>query len=749
METTCLSRQYLSLLEPWVRAARTWLYRLPSDPECLCCGVGYHNHWALQAHTTAFAAFACLAADPATDSTRTGMSRDELLATALAMLRFTARGHLAGSGACADGEPWGHSWISALCQERMMHGVEAIAAALTERDLAELRAMLLSEADWLLDEYRLVAALTGPENRPESNLWNGALLCRTATLYPDAPRAADYLEKAHRFLINGISIPADADCLRQVAGRTVKERFQGANFFASYACNHHGYMNVGYIGITLSNVAMLHFFFRGLGRPAPESLYHHVDDVWPLFKACTFPDGRLLRLGGDTRVRYCYCQDYAIPIWLMQRDRCGDTDVEAFEQGWLRQVATEQAGNPDGSFLGRRLAAMADASPLYYTRLEGDRAVTLSMGACWRRRFAEFAAVPAGIPPRALTAWHDDHHGACLVRGPRRCASWAWGAAEPPQGLCLPPDGSDLAEWQNNLAGRVAGPGAMNSAAVLRHAENTFPGGFATCGRLRWKSEKLYAEGEPDVDTAVADLALAALPDGVTVVGLQRARTLARVFLREAKGLFLQVPNDLQNGARRSYAWNGGGVTLSGRDGTPSVWTAPEGWLSIDGRLGVVALYGAPLTVLHPAEARITIRAYPWNAHARAVGGCLFVDQICMVCEDQIRPHAADTTLFDVGFAVLAGAGVDDTGRFAAANLGALVETGSPDVRVLRVRGADGQRYLFAANLGDEPARLSLPATSAGIARLATPDVAAHAQARFEGATLALPAGHAELLMER
>jgi len=744
MDAKDLSTQYRMLLERWIPSAQRWLYRLPHDPECLCYGVGYHNHWAIQAHATAFAAFACLAADPDTDAARTGMSRDGLLATALGMLRFTIRGHLAGQGACTDGKRWGHSWISALGQERMMHGVEAIAAALTPRDLADLRAMLLSEADWLLDEYRLAAALTGADNRPESNMWNGALLCRAATLYPDAPRAADYLEKAHRFFINAISVPADAACTRLVAGRAVKDRFVGANLFDSYACNHHGYMNVGYIGITLSNAAMLHFFFRGLGQPAPESLYHHVDDVWPLFKACTFPDGRLMRVGGDTRVRYCYCQDYAIPIWLMMRDRLGDTDVEAFERGWIAQAAREQADNADGSFLGRRLAAMADASPLYYTRLEGDRAVTLSMGACWRRRFAEFADVTPVPPAPPLNEWHDAHHGACLVRGPRRHASWVWGAAEPPQGLCLPPGGSDLAEWQNNLAGHIAGPGAMNSAVVLRHAEACFPGGFVTCGRLQWKSEKLYAEGEPDVDSAVEDLAVAALPDGVTVIGLQRCRTLGRVFLREAKGLFLQVPNDLYNGCRRSYAWAGGGVALSGRDGTASAWTVPGSWLSVDGRLGVVGLYGAPLTILHPAEARITIRAYPWNAHARAAGGCLFVDQVCMVCEDAIRPYDAGTTLFDVGFAVLAGAGPQDAERFAAANSQARVDTGHPDVRVVRTQAADGRRFLLAANFADAPVCLDLARSGDRLARL----TAAGSQGIAAAASaLTLAAGQAELFV--
>jgi len=744
MNTPGLSARYRALLEPWVPAARRWLYRLPHDPECLCFGPGFHNHWAIQANATAFAAFACLAADPDTDTSRTDMGRDQLLDTALGLLRFTLRGHLAGHGACTDGPRWGHSWISALCQARMMHGVEAIAQALEPRDLDGLREMLLSEADWIVRHHPLVAALTGPDNRPESNLWNGALLCRAAALYPDAPNALDYMERAHEFLLNAISVPADAHDGRRVAGQTVQERHRGANFFDSFACNHHGYLNVGYIGITLSNIAMLHFFFRGLGQPAPESLYHHVADVWPLFKACTFPDGRLLRIGGDTRVRYCYCQDYAIPIWLMMRDRLGDTAAEAFEAAWLTQVAREQTDNPEGAFLGRRLAAMARVSPLYYTRLEGDRAVTLSMGACWRRRFAEFVdRQPAAAPTPPLSQWHDSYHGACLVRDAQRTVSWVWGAAEPPQGLCLPPDGSNLAEWRQNLAGRVAGLGMINEATVLRHSETPFPGGFVTAGRLRWGSQKLYAEGEPDVETATEDLAVAALPDGVTLVGLQRCRTLQRAFLTEVKGLMLNVPNDVQNRFERTYAWDGGGVRLRGRDGQAATWTPQGGWLSIDGHLGVAALYGGPLTLLHPAEARITTKAYPWQVHTHLAGGFLFVDQVCMVCEEGPRSYDAGTTLFDIGFAVLAGAGPDPMARFAAANRQTPVSVDHPDVRAVRVAGADGVPYLVAANLGDTAVTVTLPAT--GARPVGLPAGAALLSATGD-CRLTLPAGQAGLL---
>ena len=44
----------------------------------------------------------------------------------------------------------------------------------------------------------------------------------------------------------------------------------------------------------------------------------------------------------------------------------------------------EASRNPDGAFLSTRLRQMAVTSPFYYTRLEGDRAVSSSYGLYWR-----------------------------------------------------------------------------------------------------------------------------------------------------------------------------------------------------------------------------------------------------------------------------------------------------------------------------------------------------------------------------
>ncbi|MCF7838663.1 MAG: hypothetical protein K9N49_08545, partial [Candidatus Marinimicrobia bacterium] len=403
-----LHEEYLRVLEPWAGAAGRDMYVPPERPDLWCYGSGF-NGWGVQTNQKAFAALAVLATEPELDEARAGLSRAELLARALGLLRFSLASHLSGEFTCLDGTTWGHTWISALGIERMLHAVQALEPHLTPADQAALRRVLLSECDWLVDGYfrnagdppgSIQAGLI-EHNHPENNLWNGVLLQRVAWMYPDAPRHADYLRQGLAFLLNGISVPADAESAERFAGQPLSAWHVGANFFPSYGLNHHRYLNVGYMVICLSQIAMAHFAWKARGQSAPAAVYHHAEDLWRVVKLLTFPDGRLARVGGDTRARYCYCQDYAIPVWLLMLDRAADPDAPGFERRWLAILRREVAAGDGAAFLSARLAPMARISPTYYTRLESDRAAALSMALYWRRLSPALPEAPAPAEPAA------------------------------------------------------------------------------------------------------------------------------------------------------------------------------------------------------------------------------------------------------------------------------------------------------------------------------------------------------------
>lgn len=679
-----IQNEYLSLLRQWAKGIQPYIFTPADRPDLSYYGDGT-NGWGVQTNQKAFAALAVLAK----------LDCDEgLHKIALALLRYSLESHITGSYHVTDGENvrWGHTWISVLGIERMIHGIDALWEDLSQEDLGKLREVLISESQWLYGHHPLQADPVFP-NVPESNYWNGAVMIRTAFMYPDCPMAAQFLERGTAFLLNAVSVPSDQDDItRLYAGKSLADWHVGANFFESMALNHHGYMNVGYMVICVSNAAMLHFSLRKWGLPVPPAVYHNMDRLWQLIKTCLYDDGRLLRIGGDTRVRYCYCQDYLIPALNFAADALGE-DIDQWERGWISTLKKEFMYNNDRSFLSKRCELFVEKSPLYYTRLESDRACCIAFSAYWRYVFHNFK-VPAGTGAYAankdfltpLPQWNDPYHGAYFVRDRRRFASFVWLAAERPTGLCLPPDDSSLAEWQHNMTSVVYGDGITHDNVVISHGGHMLSGGFVTYGRYLAHTKGLLAEQLDEEDTVQVRLAFAALPDGHTVVTLQYADAIKTCHISEVYGLHLLVPNDVFNDFTRLY-------------------TEGDRWISIDDRYTAFSLYGDPLT-LHRQEGRQIGLTHGWSNGYR-YRGFLHCDEICSTKVTAPRFYEKAAPVFDFGCAV-----VTDVNAAKADAVRAQFRTLDVDlplVRAVRVIGLNNRSYWFVANFSDAAALLDLP----------------------------------------
>jgi len=682
---------HLRVLQNWPVFAEQYWWDDPQRPDLGCFGSGY-NSWGVQTNQKFVGAYGVLAADPQFDEDTVGYSREMILDRALRALRYSMASHVSAQHHCSDGTQWGHTWISLLGIERMMHGVEAIEQHLTEADRDALRRLLCSEADALLDlEVTGTKWAADGGNRPEANIWNGAFLWRASMMYPDAPRMNEWVEKAHRFLVNGISIEADAEDGTVIAGRPIKDWHVGPNFFPHFALDHHGYLNVGYMVICLSNIAMLHFACKRAGKPAPESLYHHAEDLWRLVKRLIFADGRLIRIGGDTRQRYCYCQDYLLPSLLWAQHYLGDPHARMLEAGALDLIRQEQDNNGDGSFLSNRLETIRNSNPYYYTRLESDKAVVLSMNAYWRRTVGIETGNPTQEFEEAVRgSWQEPEHAAILHRSPRRIASWSWRASEPPQGLCLPPVSGHLAEWCSNIGGLVKLLGETGKRTVLRHEQAAFNGGFLTVGTMADSDNAHLPEGWDATDRVPHHYAVAALPDDRTLIVLEYCQITPRTYLSEIKGLKLNVPNDLFNGYRRSYMTEAGEMIA---DGTcRQVMDLGSRWVNVDGKIGAVGIYGADSFTLHQTGCR----------RASQYGDSLYYDELCFPCCVGTCVVDPGTVVLDCGSAILSGADQQET-RDLAASGSTRLECDHELVRAVRVDSGDGECYVLAANFCADP----------------------------------------------
>lgn len=688
----------LALLARWADHAERYWLDLGQGRGCY--GTGYDN-WGVQTNQKYIGALAVLATH---DDAPMYAARERMRSRALAALRFSLDSHKTGPGACTDGRKWGHTWISALGIERMMHGVARLEPYFEDADRAALRRMLASEADWLAREHargKHVGVSAGKwhrdgANAPESNIWNGALLWRAAVRDPGHPHAAEWREAAHRFLINGASVEADARDERVVAGKPVKDRYVGPNFFDNYALDHHGYLNVGYMAICVSNAAMLHFDLSLAGLERPATLDHHQADLWRVLRRMVFADGRLARIGGDSRVRYCYCQEYLLQSCCYAAAHLGDEDAMTLARGFLKIVEDEARYAGDGSFFGRRLAQMAANNPHYYPRLESDRACALSQFVA----YAPLAVAPApqaGDAERfeasAAGAWCEPEHGAVLHRSPKRFASFAWRAYGLGQGMCQPPDDGHLADWQQNLGGEAfflgaKGTGESNRKLLEAHVHH-FDGGFAAWGAIAEGMDLDVAEGWRGTDAGVRRLAFFALPDGRSVVGLEHLRAGDwRPWLLRLQGMHALLPNDCFNGFRRELVCANGSVVLDGPPEAEELRALGSRWACLDGKLGWLGLYGAD---------ELSIHRVPQRRGGKY--GTLFVEHLGWPTRLGAQRCAPREVLLDAGWMVVASASAGEMRALAAANAKAQVDAG--DVRAARVQGADGKTYVLAANFSE------------------------------------------------
>jgi len=747
----------LDLLREWFTFAEGYWYDIPGQTGLGCFGTGYDHNWGIQTNLKYVGAMAAFGVLGERSDRASAELRGRAIERALAALRYDLSTHLTGDLKRMDGGQWGHGWITGLGLERAMFGIYLLDPLLTDEDRAAIRRVLTSEADWLLDEYEVVADPWGHSgrNRPESNMWNGALLWRSAMMYPDHPRAAAWQEKAHAFLMNAITVPADGDSDRVVAGKAVREWFVGANFFPHYALDHHGYTNVGYSVVTLSNAAMLHYDARAQGLDAPESLYYHNAELWDVVRRMVFSDGRLARIGGDSRVRYAYCQDYLLPVLVYAADRLGDAEAVTLLRGQLDLIRREARFSADGSFYGRRLRPLARNNPYYYARLESDRAVVLGMVAAYLKHLHDAGRMevrPAAEPRDTSRfeqsvggAWSEPDYGAVLHRSKTRFASYAWRAHGLTQGMCQPPDDGHLAEWHQNLTGvvRMQGDdgiirgGQTTHRRLERQRIETFDGGFLTYGAVTEGLDLAIDEGWRGEQPALHQIVFVALPDGRTVVGLEHCRTLEnRCYLAELKGLHLNVPNDLYNGFRREISVSRRTLSLVSPPDEEELLGLGSTWASVDGRVGVVGLYGAEELCIHRSPTR---RGGRYQS--------VYVEEVCWPCAVSAGVRSVDpnTTILDVGWLVLSGATAQETEACART---ARAQPSDGEYRLTRwacVTGWDDRTYVVVANFGRVTINYPMQRVSRGLA--SARDLVTQERLRVqEGASLPVAAGQARVL---
>ena len=255
-----------------------------------------------------------------------------------------------------------------------------------------------------------------------------------------------------------------------------------------------------------------------------------------------------------------------------------------------------------------------------------------------------------------------------------------------------------MAEWQHQLTGEFITP-APSVAQPVRQSIRMLDDSFVACSEnVRIASP--YAEVEEISTFARQQFAVAALPDGITLIVLEYSTVFREITFDRITGINWKVPNDLFNGNRRSYDSGAFHREINNSVPADEVIETGSDRLTADDRLSLFLLYGADaLKIRRFARGNVTTFRFPFLSS-------LYADVIGF--EAPPRRARSGEVLLDTGCAVSAvNAAEAEKIRFRKLDLPGLC-------RGVEFIAGNGVKYRFTANFGNA----AIEGLEAGSARL-------------------------------
>ena len=255
--------------------------------------------------------------------------------------------------------------------------------------------------------------------------------------------------------------------------------------------------------------------------------------------------------------------------------------------------------------------------------------------------------------------------------------------------LNLPLDSSDLAEWGGNGFAKVDGHKVVpvdDETGFLK----VFDGGFISSAKVKWWEIEPWGEGEGQFIIAESRYACAALPDGKTLVVLEKLSALKAHSLYSLRTAVWQIPNDLHNNCKRTFKGENFSKELARLENAGVIETNSK-WLNVDDKVSVVLGYGADTLKLHaPEKPQGKIKVYPRMYS-------LYINEIC--ADVQFAPRKRfmpGEVMADTGFAAVSDVTAADGMVCCIDRVDAPEE-----LRAVSVTDQNGKKWLFAANFSD------------------------------------------------
>ena len=667
-------------------AERVWHGSYRGDERLGYFGQGVHDHNQVRVLSNCIFVYALLATDDAYDETISGVSRETLIAHALAALRYFTATHVTGGLTCVDGRKWGGqpgAWAASWDISKCVAGVQLIWDELRGTDKAALHRVVTYDANYHLTHRAHSKEYEGSQSTP--NALNGESLTWAFVLYPEDWNAERWLKKAKEFFMNSLSVAADAKDSTIVDGRRVRDWVYTVNVHPDFTIENHGGYQFDYCVVPLHSLAWAYYALVSHGQPVPESFFHHVADVWNTAKRTFLYQGRFAYLHGKDWARHVYGLYFIVPALVVFQNEWQDSDARLVEILRFNALAWEQGQNWDGGVFSGRLYYQQKGWPLIYNT---DCYANLGLAYLLHQRAPLISPTPMDVFQTRMQG--------CVISKPLEAVygrsnsafiSFSWRALSGRHPLAIFVPGDDyIAEWRaGNIVGDLTVAGYDMDAVYSVHNENIVEDGFVTTGRMRvGRNAGVYG-----VDRY---LSFAGLPEDGVAVLLDYAVARENIIVSEQRGLSYYLPNDIFNGKYRNLYWQDGQMRLAGLGGGREYIPISSRWLNIDDKLGIISVLD---------NYRFTVQneyfRHPWYGELH--------EQIHYPLIRYPKYFRAGDVIREVCFLLTEGSR-ETTEELANSNL-YWVQTLEPMVKAVRFQTSKGV-YLLVANFSKESKSLTL-----------------------------------------
>jgi len=298
-----LARHLLQSVRPW-----------PDDPELLLLTDSRSGENWIRPNAGTVMGLGFLYRFGPYDANEVGISRDELLCDRIVpMIRYLTTTHVTGTRPTSDGRPWGDAWQSALWTSMLGMGAWWLGVDLPVEVADDVRRVVAHEAD-------RIASTEPPhqvrdDSKAEENAWNSQVLSVAVVLMPDDQRRNAWESAFEKWAFSSLLRPADENSDVVVDGRTVAERFTGANIHDDFTLENHGIVHPDYMTAYSQTLGCM-LEYRLTGRKPPEALLHNVAGLYENLKWLSLPDGGFMYPSGQDWMLYRQA-DWLYPHALM------------------------------------------------------------------------------------------------------------------------------------------------------------------------------------------------------------------------------------------------------------------------------------------------------------------------------------------------------------------------------------------------------------------------------------------------